>query len=166
MYRFYFSHFSMITLICVNGISIVQCYAAKDAVQIVNSFITIPTTRNYNHNYFLRCVTFTQLTILHVPNPYFICHSVVLTHLTSSHFPCLSPIETSLVEQLLNNCFLRHSSSSYIRLNRTSVTVACCPVRIAATSQVRAVLRHSRKREGHVIFPYSWCRVTSSRHVA
>jgi hypothetical protein len=28
---------------------------------------------------------------------------------------------------------------------------------------VRAMLRHSRKREGHVIFPYSWCRVTSSR---
>jgi hypothetical protein len=85
------------------------------------------------HNYFLRCVTFTQLIILHVPNPYSICHTVLLTHLTSSHFPCLSPIETALVEQLLNNWLvglllknwlLRHSSSSYITLNRTSVTVA------------------------------------------
>jgi hypothetical protein len=77
----------------------------EDAVQIANFFITIPTTRNYNHSQlFLSCVTFTQLTILHIPNPYSICHTVFLTHLTSSHFPCLSPIETSLVEQLLNNC--------------------------------------------------------------
>jgi hypothetical protein len=38
-----------------------------------------------------------------------------------------------LVELLLKNCLLRHFSSSYKILNRTSVT--------AATSQVRAVLR-------------------------
>jgi hypothetical protein len=45
---------------------IVQCFATEDAVQIVNSFITIPITRNYNHSQlFLNCVTFTELTILH-----------------------------------------------------------------------------------------------------
>jgi hypothetical protein len=74
--------------------------------------------------------------------------SQIVTQFASSHFPCLSPIETSLIEQplnnwsrelLLNNWLLRHSSSSYITLNRTSVTVACCPVPIAATSQMRAV---------------------------
>jgi hypothetical protein len=109
------------------------------------------TTFTYNHS--SHCVTFTQLTILHVPNPYSVCHTVFLTHLTSSQFLCLSPIETSLVELLLNNWLLRHSSSSYITLNHMSITVACCPVCIAATSQVRAVSCHSRKREGHVIFP-------------
>jgi hypothetical protein len=29
---------------------IVLCYSTKDAVRIVNSFITIPITRNYNHS--------------------------------------------------------------------------------------------------------------------
>jgi hypothetical protein len=100
------------------------------------------------------------ITFLHVYTGWLLSYQLlfqIITHFTSSHFPCLSPIETSLVEQLHNNWLLRHCSSSYITLNRTSVTVACCPVHIAATSQVRAVLRHSRKREGHVILPYSWC---------
>jgi hypothetical protein len=109
------------------------------------------------------------ITLLHVYTGWLLRYqllSQIITHFISSHFPCLSPIETSLVEQLLNsssrelllnNWLLRHSSSSCITLNRTSVAVACCPVRNAATSQVKAVLRHSRKREGHMIFPYSWC---------
>jgi hypothetical protein len=137
-----------------------------------------PHVTTITHNHLLRCVTFTQLAILHVRNYNHLLHSYtgwllsyqllsqIITHLTSSHFPCLSPIETSLVEQLLNNTsrelllnnwLLRQSSSSYITLNRTSVTVACCTVRTATTSQVKAVLRHSRKHEGHVIFRYSWC---------
>jgi hypothetical protein len=40
---------------------VVLCYAIKDAVRIVNSFITIQITRNYDHNYFLRCYAFAQL---------------------------------------------------------------------------------------------------------
>jgi hypothetical protein len=81
------------------------CYATEDAGQIVNSFYynLHPHVTTITHNYLLRCVTFTQFTILHVPNPYSICHTVFLTHLTFSHFPCLSPIGNSLVEQLLNN---------------------------------------------------------------
>jgi hypothetical protein len=67
-------------------------------------------------------------------------------------------LKNSLVELLLKNCPLTHSRPSYITLNRTSVTTA--------TSQVRAVLRHSRKREGRAILPYSCSRVTSPRHVA
>jgi hypothetical protein len=53
----------------------VTCYATEDAVRIVNSFITIPITRNYNHNYFLRCATFTQLTIIHVRDYNHLLHS-------------------------------------------------------------------------------------------
>jgi hypothetical protein len=114
-------------------------------------------TRNIHSQLFITlCHIYTAYNVTRSQSLF--CHTVFLTHLTSSHFPCLSPIETSLVEQLLNNCLRRHSSSSYKTLNRTSVT--------AATSQVRAVLRHSRKREGHVIFPYSCCCVTSPRHVA
>jgi hypothetical protein len=141
---------------------VVQCFATEDAGQIVNSFYYSlhPHVPTIIHNYLLRCVTFTQLTILHSYTGWILSYqllSQIIIHFTSSHFPCLPPIETSLVEQLLNNWLLRYSSSSYITLNRTSVTVACCPGCIAATSQVRAVLRHSPKREGHVIFPYSWC---------
>jgi hypothetical protein len=44
---------------------IVPCYSTEDTVRIVNSFITIPITRNYTYNYLVRCVTSTQLT-----NPY------------------------------------------------------------------------------------------------
>jgi hypothetical protein len=78
---------------------VVPFYATEDAVQIGNSFIyNLTHVTTITHNYFLCCVTFTQLTILHIPNPYSICHTVFLTH-----FLCLSPIETSLAEQLLNN---------------------------------------------------------------
>jgi hypothetical protein len=146
----------------------------KTSFGLLTGFITISTTRNYNH---LRRVTFTQLTILHVNIPF----------LTSSHthfkynlqftrwiyFTYELSVTVSyrelLVELLLKNGLIRHSSSSYKTLNRTSVTVAWkeyLPICIAAMSQVRGMLRHSRKREGHVIFPYSWCRVTSPWHVA
>jgi hypothetical protein len=65
---------------------------------------------------------------------------------------------TDSANLLLKTELLRHSSPSYKALNCTSVTVAWkghLPVHIAATSQVRGVLRHSREREGHMIFPYS-----------
>jgi hypothetical protein len=148
---------------------VVPCFYILDAVRIVNLFyynLTHVTT--ITHNYFLRCVTFTQLTILHPNIPF--SHSL---HNTSNktltlqnsrreltpqiHFLRLL-LKNTLVELLLKNWLLRHSSSSYKTLNRTSVT--------AATSQVRAVLRHSWKCEGHAIQPYPCCRVTSPRHVA
>jgi hypothetical protein len=106
-------------------------------------------TRNYNHTQFsitrLRVytiiitytlvteVSYYTLTRLHWLTSQLSLLSRIITHSTSSHFPCLSPIETSLVELLINNWLvglllknwlLRHSSSSYITLNRTSVTVA------------------------------------------
>jgi hypothetical protein len=42
-------------------------------------FITIPITHNYNHNYLSRCVTFTQLTILHIRDYNHILHSYTFT---------------------------------------------------------------------------------------
>jgi hypothetical protein len=139
-----------------------------DAVQIVNRFycnLTHVTTFTYNH--LLRCVTLTQFTILHANIP-FLTSSHTLDIFTYSHFSCLSLIDNLLVELDLENWLLRHCSSSYKTLDRTSVTVAWkgyLPIRIATTNQVRCVLCHSRKREGHMIFPYSWCRMTSSWHV-
>jgi hypothetical protein len=74
---------------------IVPCYSTEDTVRIVNSFITIPITRNYNHNYFLRCYAFTQLYSLHVHNYNHVLHSCtgwllsyhllsrIITHFTS-----------------------------------------------------------------------------------
>jgi hypothetical protein len=70
------------------------------------------------HNYFLCCATFTQRTIIHVRNYNHLFYSYTFTladfsasdyylklsH-TSSHFPCLSPIEASLVGLLLKTDF-------------------------------------------------------------
>jgi hypothetical protein len=53
---------------------------------LVLRFITISTTRNYNHNHLLRCVTFTQLTILHVNIP-FLTSSHTLRNLTANCTP-------------------------------------------------------------------------------
>jgi hypothetical protein len=84
---------------------------------------------------FVTTITYYTLTRLHWLTSQL--SITVSNYHTLSHFPCLSPIETSLVELLLKiplenwlaglllkNWLLRHSSSSYITLNRTSVTVA------------------------------------------
>jgi hypothetical protein len=48
---------------------IVPCYYTEDAVRIVNSFITIPITRNYNHSQlFFKLLRVYTITILHVRN--------------------------------------------------------------------------------------------------
>jgi hypothetical protein len=103
----------------------------------------------------LRCVTFTQLTIIHVRDYRHLLHSYTFTlaefsainyylklshtlHLYTSRVCLLSRphsyswlLKNCSREMLLNNWLLRHSSSSYITLNRTGVT--------AATSQMRDV---------------------------
>jgi hypothetical protein len=56
----------------LDSFNIVMCYATEDAVRIGNSFITIPITRHYNHNYFLRGYT---ITIIHVRNYNHLLHS-------------------------------------------------------------------------------------------
>jgi hypothetical protein len=43
--------FTMLGLLDQLWTSVVQCYAAEDTVRIVNSFITITITRNYNHSH-------------------------------------------------------------------------------------------------------------------
>jgi hypothetical protein len=55
--------FIIITIIIIIIIIIVPCYATEYTVRIGNFFITIP------HNHLVRCVTFTQLTILHANIP-------------------------------------------------------------------------------------------------
>jgi hypothetical protein len=55
---------------------VVPCYATWDAVRIVNSFIyNLTHVTTITHNYFLLCVTFTQLTIIHVHNYNNLLHS-------------------------------------------------------------------------------------------
>jgi hypothetical protein len=73
----------------------VTCYATEDAVQIVNWFIYNLTLNNH----LFRCVTFTQLTILHanIPPrtsrdgllPRTLC--VWLLPRTAENSPCLAP---------------------------------------------------------------------------
>jgi hypothetical protein len=85
---------------------VVPCYSTEDAFRIVNSFITIsrPHVTTFTHNYSLRCVTFTQLTILHLHNYNHLLHSYtgwilsyqllsqIITDFTSSHFETLAEI--------------------------------------------------------------------------
>jgi hypothetical protein len=82
---------------------------------VIGLFIILTHVTTFTHNYLLRCATFTQLTIIHIRDYNHILHSYTFTladfsainyclelsHFTSSHFPCLSPIETSLVGLLL-----------------------------------------------------------------
>jgi hypothetical protein len=94
-------------------------------------------------------------------------HQLHLLHIRTSRNGLLSRTHSS--NSSLRTDFLDIPVPLIKTLNRTSVTVAwkgCLLIRIAATSQVRGVLRLSRKHEGHVIFLYSCCRVTSSWHVA
>jgi hypothetical protein len=53
------------------------CYATEDAVGICNWFIynLNPHVTTFTHNYSLRCVTFTQLTIIHVRDYNHLLHS-------------------------------------------------------------------------------------------
>jgi hypothetical protein len=55
---------------------VVQCYAAGDADRIVNSFITIPTTRNYNHSRLF-------ITLLHIYTAYNLTRSWLQSLLVS-----------------------------------------------------------------------------------
>jgi hypothetical protein len=84
---------------------IVTCYATEDAVRIGTSFITISTTRNYNHSQLF-------ITLCHIYTAYNLTrqYSILFSHslrntldiFTYSHFPCLSPIENSLFKLLKN----------------------------------------------------------------
>jgi hypothetical protein len=116
----------------------VTCYATEYAVRIVNSFITILATRNYNPSQLF-------LTLLRVYTAYNLTRqysildvfTYTLDIFTYSHFPFLSPIENPLFELTLKTDFL--DIPGHETLNRTSVTVAWkgyLPIRIAATSQV------------------------------
>jgi hypothetical protein len=64
---------------------------------------------NYNHYAFVTTVTYYTLArwhslrALHSNLQCTIAHKVSITYFASSHFPCLSPSETSLVGLLLTN---------------------------------------------------------------
>jgi hypothetical protein len=111
---------------------IVPYFATKDADRIVNSLITIPITRHYNHSQLsitlLRVYTIiiltrswlqSLITLLHVYTGWLLSYqlrSQISTDSTSSHFPCLSPIETSLVELTSKDCLLHsHSGNCFLR---------------------------------------------------
>jgi hypothetical protein len=107
-------------------------------------------TRNYSHSQLF-------FTLSHIYTAYNLTcqcstlfsrslHNTLDIFFTNSHFTCLSPIETSLVEPLLKtplenwlvgllltNWLLRHSSSSYIALNHTTAgksPLYCCANRV------------------------------------
>jgi hypothetical protein len=152
------------------------CYTTKDAVRIGNSFITIPITRHYNHSQLsitlLRVYTIiilirsrlqSLITLLHIYTGWLLSYQLLSQIVT--HFPCLSPIETSLVGLLLTNWLVellpenwlpRHFSSSY----KPSIVRAA-----------RAVLRHRvyRRYLGHeraAVWRHCGCAKTYSNAVA
>jgi hypothetical protein len=89
-----------------------------DAVRIVNSFITISHVRNYNHNYFTTLLRVYTITILTHQYSILFSHSLhnTLDIFTYSHFPCLSPIENSLVELLFKNSIRLHWLTSQLSI--------------------------------------------------
>jgi hypothetical protein len=105
---------------------IVPCYTTEDAVWTVNSFITISHLHvaTITHNYFSRCATFTQLTILHICNYDHILHSYTFTladfsainyclklshtlHLHTLKLPLRSYSTNSLLKTPLEYCLLK-----------------------------------------------------------
>jgi hypothetical protein len=73
----------------------------KTPIRLLIGLFTIFTfVTTITHNYFLRCVTFTQLTILTRQYSTIFSRSLhnALDIFTYSHFPCLFLIENSLVE--------------------------------------------------------------------
>jgi hypothetical protein len=82
---------------------VVPCYSTEDAGQIVIGFIyNLTHVTTITHNYFSRCATITQLTILYVRDYNHLLHSYtgwlhsyqllsqIITDSTSSHFETLA----------------------------------------------------------------------------
>jgi hypothetical protein len=145
----------------------------EDAVQIGNSFITIPNTCNYIHSIisyavshlhssqsymFVTTITYYTLTRLHwltsqLSITFSNYHRLYIFTLRNSSRE-LTPIihflrlllnnwlvglllKNSLVELLLKNWLLRHFSSSYIALNRTTARKRpryCCANRVTCVA--------------------------------
>jgi hypothetical protein len=149
--------------------SIVQCYGyltssnhqlyrvtpLKTPFGLLSYLITISITRNYNHNYLLRCATFTQLTIIHVRDYNHLLHSYTFTladfspinyclklsHTLHLHTLKLSPRSysaNSLLKNPLENWLLKTDSRTANRfayIARTSETKngasqLCCVVTV------------------------------------
>jgi hypothetical protein len=83
---------------------VVRCLCTEDAVWVVNSFITIPVTRNYIHSqlFLTLCHIYTAynhtrswLQSLHSYTGWLLSYqlrSQIITHFTSSHFETLTEI--------------------------------------------------------------------------
>jgi hypothetical protein len=116
---------------------VVSRFATEDAVQIVNPFITIPTTRNYNHSqlFITLCHIYTAynhshswlqslITLLHIYTGWLLSYqllSQIITDFTSSHFETLAEILlrefTSynwLVGLLLTNSLVELTSKDWL----------------------------------------------------
>jgi hypothetical protein len=100
-------YWSLLTTYC-------RRYSTEDAVQIVNFFITILITRHYNHSQLsltlLRVYTIiiltrswlqSLITLVHIYTGWLLSYQLLSQIIT--HFPCLSPIETTLVGLPLTN---------------------------------------------------------------
>jgi hypothetical protein len=152
---------------------VVPCYATEDAGQIVNWFICNLHVRNYNHTqlFLTLCHIYTayNLTCLHWLTSQL--SSQIITHFTFSHFPCLSPIETSLVEQLLKtpleNWTKTANRFTYIARNSGRKSE---PVNSVASGHVMLPSNGFTKSTCCIVAVFTmalpwkraWCRVTSS----
>jgi hypothetical protein len=118
-----FSYCSMLGVLDPFWPPVVQCFATEDAVRIVNFFITIPTTRTYNHSQlFLKLCPFytaykhtrsslqSLITLLHVYTGRLLSYQLLAQIITHYNY-LTTPPENCLVGLLLKNWQFRHSSS-------------------------------------------------------
>jgi hypothetical protein len=127
------------------------CYATEDTLRIVSSFyynpshtslqsltlISYAVTRLHNYNPYTFVATITYFTLTHL---HWLTSQLSLLSQIITHFPCLSPIETSLVGLLLTNWLVDLLPENWLPRHFSS------PYKPSIVRAARAVLRHRAYR--------------------